>query len=113
MEDVVEWRHEGMSTKAIKAKLALHDLSETEIRIIMMEAEELFLQELDRPEKAPPQSRLLIKSLILFLMLSIMVMMFFDHAILGFGGLILLWLVMKRSNILGKQKRGPSVFDKN
>ena len=102
-----------MSTKAIKANLALHGLGDEEIRIIMMEAEELFLQELERPEKAPPQSRLLIKSLILFLMLSIMVLMFFDHAILGFGGLILLWIAMKRSNILGKQKRGPSVFDKD
>ncbi len=112
IEDVVNWRHEGLSTTAIKAKLTPHDLSDEERRIIMMEAEELFLKELERPEKAPPQSKLLVKSLVLFLMLGMMVLMFFDHAYLGFGGLVLLWLALKKSNILGKQKRGPIVFDK-
>lgn len=96
IEVCLQKRHERAESQDLQSFLNSHNLSETESSEIIRKSDHLYLSDIRKNPPQAPKQRTFFPMLVLFGLLALMLMVFFDYYQAGIVGLILVWLSLRK-----------------
>lgn len=96
IEACLQKRHEGTESQGLQRFLSEQGLSELECSEIIRKSDHLYLSDIRKNPPKTAKQRVFFPMLVLFGLLALMVMVFFDYYQVGIVVLILVWLSLRK-----------------
>jgi len=96
IEGCLQKRHEGAENQDLQNFLSSYNLSKVEASEIIRKSDQLYLSDIRKNPPQAPKQRIFFPMLVLFGLLALMVMVFFDYYQAGIIVLILVWLSLRK-----------------